>query len=72
MAKFEFDLCTYPVEGDTGELLNKLSCHIDAMVFPLLLPKGDRIWSPLTKQNDNRSERRYYTYRLAVKNFNYC
>lgn len=53
-----FDLCIYPKFEDADykiSYLNKLSHHVDPMVFPLLFPSGDLGWSTgYTKKSDSR------------------
>ena len=50
-----FDLSFYlknlPSEYENSKYLNKLSQHLDPMVFPLLFPKGDLGWNPNLFQN---------------------
>lgn len=45
----DFDLCVYPKrEKEINEkytYMNKLSQHLDPMVFPILFPSGDLCWS---------------------------
>ena len=45
----DYDLCIYPKQNLNNETkkiyLNKLSRHVDSMVFPLLFPSGDLGWS---------------------------
>ena len=44
-----YDVCVYPKDVPNNEIthtyLNKLSHHVDPMVFPLLFPLGDLGWS---------------------------
>ena len=67
----DFDLCTYPTGSNDMKNLNKLSAHVDPMVFPLLFSHGDLGWSTLLKQNSNIDKRlsvlQHYSYRLAIR-----
>ena len=51
--------------------INKLSHHIDPMVFPLLFPLGDLGWSIGYTKKPNEKEKltilQYYSYRLAYR-----
>ena len=43
-----YDICIYPKHVSNNHeitYLNKLSHHVDPMVFPLLFPSGDLGWS---------------------------
>ena len=69
-----YDICIYPKHVSNNHeitYLNKLSHHVDPMVFPLLFPSGDLGWSIgyLKKPNvtENLTTLQYYLYRLAYR-----
>lgn len=60
----DFDLCIYPKSKPNSEhkriYLNKLSHHVDPMVFPLFFPSGDLGWSiGYSKKPDSKSKQIY-------------
>ena len=69
-----FDVCIFPTNSTSEKMiyLNKLSFHIDPMLFSLLFPGGDLGWSTGFKQRpENNAEAlsilQHYSYRMAYR-----
>ena len=73
-----YDICIYPKSTDndiipTHTYLNKLSHHVDPMVFSLMYPSGDLGWSigytknPKVECKEKLTILKYYLHRLAYR-----